>query len=329
MAHQIDFSNGRANMAYHGKLPWHGLGQQIDADAPLDDWRRAAGLDWHIQKRPLFFGIETENGEREPMLIENKFAHVRSDTQACIGMGSDKFKLVQPEEVLEFYRDLLDGSKFKMETLGALNGGSKLWALAQYSATIQIGERDLIKPYLLLATANDGSMATVADFTSVRVVCNNTLSLAVGNNGQKANVRIPHTRIFDADQIKVELGLVDDRIETFAQDADKLAQTRVTDEQMINYFVSLYAKKDNKGNLENERSVKNTVKKLVPLYRNGPGADLETAHGTAWGLVNATTHFIDFEMRARNHNNRFASAQLGNGKALKEKAFELALDLAA
>lgn len=329
MSHQIDFSNGRANMAYSGKMPWHGLGHQIDAVAPLADWKTASGLDWYIQKRPLFYGVETENGEREPMVIENKFAHVRSDTQACIGMGSDKFKLVQPAEVLEFYRDLLDGSNFRMETLGALNGGSKLWALAQYNATIQIGERDLIKPYLLLATANDGSMATVADFTSVRVVCNNTLTLAVGNNGQKANVRIPHTRTFDADQIKGELGLVDDRIETFAADADKLSQTRVNDEQMINYFVELYAKKDDKGNIENERSVKNTVKKLVPLYRNGPGADLETSHGTAWGLLNATTHFIDFQMRALNDNNRFASAQLGNGKALKQKAFDQALELAA
>lgn len=329
MAHQIDMSNGRANMAYTGRLPWHGLGQQIKADAPIEDWKIAAGLDWHIQKRPLFYGIETDTGEREPMVIENRFAHVRSDTQAYLGQGSSKFKLVQPAEILEFYRGLLDGSFFQMETVGSLNGGAKIWAMAKYESLITIGDNDHIKPYLLLATANDGSMATVGDFTSTRVVCNNTLSLAVGSNGKKASVRIPHTTEFNANSVKSELGLIDDRIETFAQDADLLSQTRVNDEQMINYFVNLYAKKDDKGNLENERSVKRLVNKLVPIYRNGPGADLETAKGTAWGLLNATTHFIDFQMRALNDNNRFASAQLGDGKALKQKAFNQALELAA
>lgn len=329
MAHMIDMSNGRANMAFRGRMPWHGLGQRINDDASVDEWKIAAGLDWWIQKRPVFYGVENASGEREPQLIKNRFAHVRSDTQAFLGMASNKFKLVQPEEVLEFYRDLLDGSRFSMDTVGSLNGGSKIWALARYAKTIRIGERDMIKPYLLLATACDGSMSTVADFTSVRVVCNNTLTMAVGANGKKAHVRIPHSRAFDPYAVKSELGIIDDRIETFAQDADVLSQTRVNDEQMINYFINLYVHKDEKGNVTNEKTVKKMVNELVPLYRSGPGSELETAHGTAWGLLNAVTRFTDFSMRARSDNNRFASAQLGNGKTLKQNAFESALELAA
>lgn len=329
MAHQIDMSNGRANIAYYGRTPWHGLGQPITADATLDEWKIEAGLDWFIQKRPVFYGVENEIGEREPQLIKNRFAHVRSDNQAFLGMASNKFKLVQPIEIIEFYRDLLAGSRFMMETLGSLNGGAKIWALAKYAKTIRIGSRDVVNPYLLLATACDGTMSTVADFTSVRVVCNNTLTMAVGANGKKANVRIPHSRAFNPDAVKSELGVIDDRIETFANDADVLSQTRVNDEQMVNYFINLYVHKDEKGNVTNETTVRKMVDKLVPLYRRGPGANLETSHNTAWGLLNATTHFIDYEMRARSANNRFASAQLGTGKALKQKAFDAALELAA
>lgn len=323
MAHLVD------TMAYHGRTPWHGLGQKIDANEDIDEWRIAAGLDWHIQKRPVFYAIKNGNGKCEPQVVKARFAHVRSDTQACLGIASNRFQLVQPEEIVEFYRDLLDNTDFRMETLGSLNGGAKLWALARYNDAINISGTDRVLPYLLLATANDGSMSTIGDFTSTRVVCNNTLSLAVGANGAKAAVRIPHSRCFDAAAVKAQLGLIDDRLSTFAADAQRLAQSHIHDRAVIQYFVDLYAKTDEKGNLTNETTVKKTVDKLVSLYRYGQGAELPSAHGTLWGALNAVTHFVDFDMRARNDNNRFASAQLGQGKEIKRKAFDAALALAA
>jgi len=329
MSHEIDFSNNQANIAYAGKTPWHGLGNQIDPDADLDQWRIAAGLNWYIQKRPLFHGIENEDGTREPKVIKDRFAHVRSDTQECIGIASNRFQLVQPGEILEFYRDLLTNSDFTMETAGSLNGGAKIWALAKYAQSIVLNGRDVLNPYLLLASANDGSMSTVGDLTTVRVVCNNTLTMAVGHNGGKASVRIPHSRSFNADAVKRELGIAGDRIETFAEDADKLANTPMSDEQMIEYYFNLFAKKDEKNNVTNEKSVKNVLNKLTYLYRAGPGSDLDTSHQTAWGALNALTNYVDFNQRARSTNNRFASSQFGQGKNLKAKAFDAALELAA
>lgn len=330
MAHQIDASNNRNNMAYTGKVPWHGLGQQIDAASTIEEWKVAAGLDWHIQKRPIFYGVENADGEREPMVIPDRFAHVRSDTQAHLGIGSNRFNLMQPGDTLEFYRDLVAGSRFTIETAGALNGGAKLWALARCNLDLKIGNgRDILKPYLLLATANDGTMATVADFTTVRVVCNNTLSLAVGHNGGKAAIKVPHSRQFDADTVKSELGLIDNQLEVFAADADALSAQRVTDEQAINYFIGLYAKTDEQNNVTNERTLKAVTAKLMHTYRNGPGAELETASGTAWGLMNSVTNFIDFSTVSRSEENRFSSSQFGNGAALKARAFDSALELVA
>ncbi len=328
MSHLIDMSNNRANMAYAGKTPWHGLGQQVDENSTIEQWKIAAGLDWHIQKRPIAYGIE-KNGQVVPQTIDNRYAHVRSDTQECLGIGSDKFKLVQPGDVLEFYRDLVYGSRFSIETAGALNNGARIWALARCNLDLTIGSNDVIKPYLLLATANDGSMSTVGDFTSVRVVCNNTLSLAVGANGNKAAIRVPHSRAFDANDVKQELGLIDDRLETFAQDADVLSQTHITDKEAIEYFVGLYAKKDGTGEITNMRAVKPTVEKLVRNYRRGPGAELDTSRDTLWGALNSVTNFIDFELRARSIDNRFASSQLGHGLEIKRKAFDQALKMAA
>jgi phage/plasmid-like protein (TIGR03299 family) len=317
-------------MAYAGKVPWHGLGQQIDSNSTIEEWKIAAGLDWHIQKRPIMYGMQTADGSLEPVVIPDRFAHVRSDTQAHIGIGSNRFQLMQPGDTLEFYRDLVAGSRFTIETAGALNGGAKVWALARCNLDLTLGGgRDILKPYLLLATANDGTMSTVADFTTVRVVCNNTLSMAVGHNGGRAAIKVPHSRQFDADSVKSELGLIDDRLETFAADADALAAQRVTDEQAINYFIGLYAKTDENNNVVNERTLKAVTGKLMQAYRHGPGAELETSNGTAWGLMNAVTNFIDFSTVSRTPENRFSSGQFGHGANLKARAFDSALELVA
>lgn len=329
MAHMIDESNDRANMAYTGEVPWHGLGQALQPGATIEEWKRAAGLTWHIQKRPIFYGVVNEKGEKLPRVIANRFAHVRSDTQAEIGIGSDRFQLLQPGDVLEFYRDLVSGSRFSIETAGALSGGARIWALARSNLDLRINGTDVLKPYLLLATSNDGKMSTVADFTTVRVVCNNTLTLAVGANGSKASIKVPHSRKFDADEVKGELGLIDDRLESFASDVDVLAGRRVSDDEAVKFFIDLYVKTNEKGAVTNEKHLERITNKLMAVYRRGPGANLPSARGTAWGLVNAVTRFTDFDARARSDENRFASGQFGNGSALKIAAFDRALAMAA
>ena len=330
MAHLIDMSNGRANMAYVGDTPWHGLGNRINPDASIDEWKRDSGLIWTIEKRPIAFGVTNPaTGEIEPQLIKDRFAHVRSDTQEYLGMGSARFKLLQPGDTLEFYRDLVADSRFSIETAGALNGGRKIWALARCNLDLTIGNNDVLKPYLLLATANDGSMSTVADFTTVRVVCNNTLTMAVGANGNKASIKVPHSRQFDANAVKAQLGLIDDRLETFAEDADTLSREHISDRDAIKFFVGLIAKTDDKGNVTNEKTVDRTVESLMSKYRRGPGADLETAHNTLWGAVNAVTNHVDFDARAHSDDNRFANGQFGLGNDLKQLAFNRAMELVA
>lgn len=324
--HMIDFSNDRANIAFVGQLPWHGLGSRLPENADIDQWRIAAGLNWKIERAPVKF--TTDEGDQQ-VWGENSVLY-RSDTKAPLSiMSTNRYNIVQPGEVLEFYREMVQGSQFTIETAGSLSGGRRIWAMARSTGQIRIGGQDLVLPYLLLATSCDGTMSTVADFTTIRVVCNNTLTMAVGANGKKAGIRIPHSRKFNKDDVLNQLGLIGDRQQTFMEDVDVLAQTRVTDEKAVNYFVELYAKKNQKGEIENLKTVEATVNRLMDLWKNGPGAELRSANGTAWGLVNAVTRYTDFEGRNRNNDTRFNSGQFGNGANTKKAAFDEGLKLAA
>lgn len=326
--HMIDFSNNRANIAFVGDLPWHGLGERLPEDAGIDQWRVAAGLDWSIKRAPVTF--RPEGDEEVRISVPNQSVLYRSDTQEPLSIMSDnRYKVVQPGEILEFYRDLVEGSQFRIETAGSLSGGRRIWAMARSTGEIRIGGQDLVLPYLLLATSCDGSMSTVADFTTVRVVCNNTLTMAVGSNGQKAGIRIPHSRNFVKDDVMNQLGLIGDRTASFMNDVDALAQTRVTDEVAVNYFVELYAKKNEKNEISNEKHLEAVVNRLMNNWKNGPGANLRSSQGTAWGLVNAVTRYTDFDIRARSNDTRFNSGQFGIGAKAKRDAFDAALKLAA
>src|SRR3970282_1398934 len=119
------------------------------------------------------------------------------------------YQVVQPRQVLEFYRDLIQTVGFRMHTAGVLFGGCKVWALADIGQRIDVGHGDELNGFLLLATSFDGSLATTAQFTTVRVVCNNTLTASVrrGELDTEPGIRIPHNTRFDADRVKADLGL--------------------------------------------------------------------------------------------------------------------------
>ena len=333
MSHDLDFSTGTAAMAYVGALPWHGFGATLDPGAPIETWIEAARLDWNIRRAQV--GYKDQHGNVHT--VDDKRVLFRDDTGGALSVMSDsRYNVVQPKEVLEFYRDLVDATEgdYELETAGALKGGRKIWALARRKNTANILGNDEVRPYLMLATACDGSLSTVAKFTTIRVVCNNTLSIA--NRREKRDIRVPHSRKFDPKKVKEELGLLDGAFDDFISDATKLATVKVTQEQAVDYFARLYGPAKTLSLDEalpnaDEFSTrqKNTINALTTHFNNGPGANLASANGTAWGLVNAVTHFQDFHAPTRgDESNRFASAQFGEGEKQKEKAVYVAHSIA-
>ncbi len=184
MAHLLE------QMAYVGATPWHGLGNQLDTKQPIEVWAKQAGMDWQIREAPVLF----MTGISDDLAITGSFPEnkvlFRSDTNAPLSVVGHRFKVVQPNEILEFYRDLTECSGFELETAGVLKGGRKIWALARTGQSSTLKGNDVTNAYVLLATACDGTLATTAQFTSIRVVCNNTLAVA-----QPADISVVRSKL--------------------------------------------------------------------------------------------------------------------------------------
>ena len=314
MAHLID------SMAYTGQTPWHGLGNILPPHQSLDVWLQAAGMNWTIEQSDVLYQGAPDN----PILHTYPDSKVlyRSDTLAPLSVVSQRYNVVQPHEVLHFYQDLVEAGGFELETAGSLKGGRKLWALAKTGQDLMLKGGDLVKSYLLLATSCDGTLCTTAQFTSVRVVCNNTLQVAVGN--QTGAIKVPHSTQFDATAVKQALGLGVSQWDHFGQYAKELSQRPVAPQEALRFFSDLLAQPLDEESIVLTRS----VQRLYELYQGaGMGAELVSSHNTAWGLVNAVTEYVDHHRRTRSQDHRLDSAWFGQGAQLKSRALAQAITL--
>lgn len=318
MAHEI------ATMAYINEAPWHGLGNRLSPKQPIETWQRQAGMDWRIRETDVLFNASADEGLHVKAFADAKVLF-RSDTHAPLSVVSKRYQVVQPRDVLEFYRDLVAAGGFELETAGVLKGGRKLWALARTGQETLLKGNDKVSAYLLLATSCDGTLATTAQFTSVRVVCNNTLQLAVSDAA--GAVKVPHSTQFDPVQVKDALGLGLSAWDTFIGNIRKLAEQPVNKFDAMNYLVNVLG--DPTVPLADQPNQK-AIQSVQNLFLGGAkGSDLASAKGTAWGLVNGVTEFVDQHRRARNQDYRLDSAWFGQGAEIKRRAFTEAMKLAA
>ena len=328
MSHELDFTKGVAAIAYRGDVPWHGFGFEMEAGQTLDEWIVNAGMDYTVLKRDVFTYPETASwAVQRKIKIPHRKALIRSDTSDVLSIVSDGYKVVQPREVMYFFEDMIKRLGFEMHTAGVLAGGNRVWALAKIGKDFTLNGVDQVGGYLLFATSYDGKFSTTAQFTSIRVVCNNTLSWSLGVGEQQATgiVRIPHSAEYCPEAVKQELGLMGDTgWVNFKDNVTKLADFKVTKRQAVEFFLELLGVDEEKAS---GRQLQST-KKLISFYESGPGSDFITSKNTTWGLINAVTYFTDHARRAQNNGTRFNSASFGAGAQLKEKAFSKALALA-
>lgn len=337
--HELDFTKGIAAIAYTGETPWHGFGQLLDQDQPFSAWLEAAGMDYRVISRPVGFATNREitaegdiisrNPDEVPRFhtIPDKKALVRGDTGDQLSIVSKGYKVVQPREVLFFFEDLVRDQGFKLHTAGVLSEGRRVWALAETGREFALKGQDRVGAYLLLATSYDGKFSTTAQFTSIRVVCNNTLgfSLSQGENQTDGIVRIPHFSEFQAQEVKGQLGLLGESWNQFQDNVIKLSEVTVSKRQAVEFFLELLGVNEEEA-AQGKQLI--NAKKLIAFYESGPGSDFVTSKNTTWGLVNAVSYFTDHGRRAQNNGTRFNSAAFGAGAVLKRKAFSKALELA-
>ena len=315
------------SMAYVGEQPWHGLGHRLIPNQPLEVWAELAGMNWAIETADVQYISRHTFPDSLHAYPEQKVLY-RSDTKAPLSIVSSRYKVVQPTEILEFYRDLTEVSGYELETAGVLKDGKKLWALARTGQSVTLKGRDTVNGYLLLATACDGTLATTAQFTSVRVVCNNTLALAVANG--KGAVKVPHRNEFDAQAVKQQLGVAITPWSSFSDYVKELANCRASEKTVERFLTKVFTYPtpgtESRSPVINELA----IKKVQALYSGqGNGAELSSAKGTAWGLLNSITEYVDHHRRAHSHDNRRDAAWFGQGALLKQQAWNEALKLVA
>jgi phage/plasmid-like protein (TIGR03299 family) len=314
-------------MAYAGEKPWHGLGNKLAPQQPIEVWKKNAGMDWQIEQSDVRYITGNHNVGVIKTFPEQKVLY-RSDTKAPLAVVSKRYQVVQPGEILEFYRDLTDMGGFELETAGVLKEGRKFWALARTGQSAMLRGRDHVNGYLLLATACDGTLATTAQFTSVRVVCNNTLAIAL-SQGDNA-VKVPHRSRFDAAAVKQQLGVTVSTWDRFVEQMKGLSDVRMNpdsvDVMLRRVFAYSASSASKQATVVNERA----VAAVRSLYDgDGRGALLASSKGTAWGLVNSVTQYVDFHRKARSDDHRRDAAWFGQGAQLKQRAWAEATSLLA
>lgn len=337
MAHNIDLSNSRANVAFVGQAPWHGLGVRLQPGADIHTWALQAGLGHSVLEAPVEFrdqgGVRRVHSARKVLY--------RSDTGAPLSVVGADYVVVQPADILEFMGKLIEHAGFEMETAGSLLGGAKIWGLAKVNDGAPVTGHDVVRPYILAATSYDGSLATTFKFTAIRVVCDNTLTMSAGGRAFAANggqteadktdgavvqcVRVVHSATPDYEEIRRQLGIVLTAWDRFLVQARLLAETPVNDAFVAEYLRTLLRPQQKDVKVEETRAYKRVMQ--IVRGEGDPVRTLPEASGTAWGVLNAVTWYVDHE-RGR-PDTGLNSAWFGAGDALKKKAFDMLVEAAS
>lgn len=328
MAHLVYTTEGEASMAYVGELPWHGLGQKLPEDAPLEVWAKKAHLEWGVGESVVQYHIPGFRDMPIGFSFDNRKTLYRTDTMEPLEVVSKNYRVVQPIEILEFYRDLVENYGWKMHTAGSLDEGRRVWALAKMCGDVRIKGQDRIEQYALLATSYDKTLSTTFMPTSVRVVCNNTLSFAYDSPGDGC-IKIPHCDKFDPNRVKIEAGLLDDTFGQFTDKIDKMSGIHVTEDFAVRFFMNLMHDErmgDDYTDVMVEGPKSKAIDAMIDQYSSGLGSDLVSSDETLWGLLNAVTAYVDHDKPARTINNRFKAGQWGPGAAIKKAAWAAASD---
>jgi len=324
MSHELtQRADGRIEFAFrasHGEA-WHGLGQPMPDDATLDDWRVAAGMDWTVKRAYVRYATARDQTAAEMTTLHDQVVLHRSDSGAALGIVSARYEVVQPREMLDFFRDIAKVGGLDMSAAGTIFDGRRFWATAQIGEAAPLSVVDKIGGYILISSSADGSSATEVRRTSTRVVCRNTLAIAQGEGA--ACVKVTHRSEFNAKKVQEFMGLNSAAWAAFRHQIVRLANVSVEQDRAEFLTAALLGKGTAPAALEKGREVRG-FDKIISLFNGaGMGANLDGVRGTAWGWLNAVTEYADHHVRATSDQNRFASSQWGPGAALKADAVAL------
>lgn len=299
-------------MFYTREKPWHGLGTMV-AEAPNSkDALRLAGLNWKVLQEPVY----TENKE----LIQGYKANVRDTDRKVLGVVTDRYKVIQNEEAFAF-TDTLLGEGVRYETAGSLQEGRRVWMLARLPREFIIGG-ERISPYMVFSNTHDGSGAVKTALTPIRVVCNNTLNLALRT--AKRSWSMIHTGDISGkiEEAKNTLLLADEYMTALGQEFENLRKIKLSEKQVLDYIKILLPMEENYSLLQ-KRGVEKLRADMKMRYFDAP--DLKDVGNNGYRFVDAVSDFATHSTPRRKTANYKENifARTADGNPMIDRAYQL------
>lgn len=316
MSHELE------TMAWVSETPWHGLGVEVSNDLSANEMLVAAGCDWTVSQHPMFSNV---NGQ--VVAIPNASSLVRNTDNHVLDIvgEANSWNPLQNSEAFGFFKEFVDAGDMSMETAGSLKNGKHVWALAKVKSSFELFNGDRTEAYLLFTNPHSYGKVIDVRFTAIRVVCNNTLTLALSGLGNafKSN----HRTIFNAEKAKEAVGLVQVKMDNYKEAASYLGSKLYTEETVSGFFDEVFPVMVAPSS-QGKRKTKDVSKsaqmaKLALIHQPG----VEFAPGSWWQAFNAVTYVTD-HLVGREQDNRVENMWYGAVKDKKVKAFSLAKDYA-
>ena len=299
------------------ETPWHGLGKIIEEAPTSDEAIKIAGLDWNVIQRPVY----TSTG-----IISGFKANIRETDEKFLGLVTDRYRIVQNREAFEF-TDALLGEGVRYETAGSLASGKRVWMLAKMETATITDEK--VDPYLVFTNNHDGNGAIRVAITPVRVVCQNTLNLAMKRASRHWSA--VHTGDMQSKLVEARNTLLNAKeyMTALEEELGELKLISLPDAKLDDYIEMLLPVDEAKDSIRKINNVKDMRAELRYRYFNAP--DLQPIEKSAYRFINAVSDFATHtEPKRRTQNfkeNLFMKTVDGN--ALIDKAYAISLAMAA
>jgi phage/plasmid-like protein (TIGR03299 family) len=340
MAHNINFNEQTGKHSFFSvkEKAWHGLGQIVENYPTSSEAIKHAGLDYNVEKRPLFtYDTESMIPDddiciRIPEIeVPDFYATVRKDNENVLGVVGKDYEVVQNAEAFSFFDAIVDGEGVMYETAGALGKGERIFITAKLPGYIKVGDDDLIEKYLFLTTSHDGYGSITAAFTPIRIVCNNTLNAALRNCSN--SIKIRHTlnvkeRLEQAHKVMGISNKLSQEMEGIFNQWSKVSITDTAVKKLVQ--LALVPNKEVLQNLqkgkEDELSTcfKNMCDSAFDYAMSSPSQQTETTKGTLFGAYNAVTGYFQNVRTFKDDEAKLKSLLFGGtGQLRSQAAFDL------
>ena len=323
MAHNINFNNGKHSFFTVKQKAWHGLGQVVE-DCPTSEQAiKLAGLDYSVEKRPIFLqgGVE----------IPNRFATVRTDNDTPFGIVGNRYEVLQNTEAFEFFDAIVGKGEAIYETAGALGDGEIIFITAKLPDYIRVGKDDLIEQYIFLTNNHTGWGAVQAAFTPVRIVCNNTLNAALKQSTGKISLKHSKNVAQNLREAHKLMGIANKLSEQLSEVFNAMAKKPMVDQKLKDLIVATFATPNAKERLAKSEEVSTKFQTIIgDVYAYAMSSDtqqLDTTRGTVFGAYNAVTGYLQ-NVRSEGVEDRGAylkSLLGGTDFQYTQRAFDLCL----